>query len=257
MTSRAVRFLMTLTLMSWVWGCKKTDASPGAAEADDAEPVAEASPPSEADQAPASSEPTLDNAPGGDTPAETAPESPVSAEKPDDVFSVRLETTKGDIIIDVHRDWAPLGAERFHELVRAGFYDDVAFFRVMEGFMAQTGISGQPKLNAKWGKKTIRDEPARKHNLRGMITFAKAGPDSRTTQFFINLVDNTQLDAMGFAPFGKVRDMAAVDALYTGYGDGPPSGKGPDQQRIKQKGNGFLKKKFPKLDYIIAATIIE
>ena len=123
--------------------------------------------------------------------------------------------------------------------------------------MAQTGISGKPQLNKKWGRKKIKDEPARKHNVRGMVTFAKAGPNSRTTQFFINLVDNTQLDAMGFAPFGKVRDMTAADALYSGYGDGPPAGKGPNQQRIKQKGNKFLKKKFPELDYIRSATIIE
>ncbi len=123
--------------------------------------------------------------------------------------------------------------------------------------MAQTGVSGTPKLNKKWGKKKIKDEPARKHNIRGNVSFAMAGPNSRTTQFFVNLVDNTQLDPMGFAPFGTVRDMATVEKLFGEYGDGPPHGKGPNQQKIKKKGNKYLKNKFPDLDYIISAKIIE
>ncbi|MCP4679806.1 MAG: peptidylprolyl isomerase [Deltaproteobacteria bacterium] len=173
------------------------------------------------------------------------------------MYTVRLETTKGDIIIDIHRDWAPLGAERLHELVSSGYYNDVAFFRVIKDFMVQTGVSGKPKLNSKWGRKKLRDEPALRRNVRGTVSFAMAGPNSRTTQFFINLVDNKQLDPMGFTPIGKIRHMTAVDALYSGYGDGPPHGKGPDQQRIKKKGNKFLKNEFPDLDYIITATIIE
>jgi peptidyl-prolyl cis-trans isomerase A (cyclophilin A) len=238
-----------LGLAILAWGCKKTDTSEGARAPDEAEASAPSSPSAEE---PTPEEPTPEEPPSEDSASEAAE----STAPEEDVFTVKLETTKGDIIIDVHREWAPLGAARFEELVSAGFYNDVAFFRVMAGFMAQTGVSGKPKLNAKWGNKPLRDEPPKQKNTRGMVTFAKAGLNSRTTQFFINLVDNTQLDAMGFSPFGKVRDMTAVEALYSGYGDGPPGGKGPNQQRIKQKGNKYLKAKFPKLDYIVSATIV-
>jgi peptidyl-prolyl cis-trans isomerase A (cyclophilin A) len=249
----ASRWVTVACLAAAAWGCKKQSTSPGPVEADDAE-IAEPATTAEGDGQPEASP--------GDTPAESAPDEPApaqeaSAGESENTFAVKLDTTKGEIIIDVHPDWAPLGAERFRELVAAGFYNDVAFFRVMEGFMAQAGISGKPALNKKWGNKPIKDEPARAHNTRGMVTFAMAGPNSRTTQFFINFVDNTQLDAMGFAPFGEVRDMTVADAIYAGYGDGPPSGKGPNQQRIKQQGNKYLKKKFPELDYIRSATLIE
>ncbi|MCP4600404.1 MAG: peptidylprolyl isomerase [Proteobacteria bacterium] len=237
-----------------MWGCKKDGASVGAKEADEVvQTNLEVEPEEDLQQ-----EPDQTTEPDTSPPQEqTATQPPEQPEKSEDVFTVKLETTKGDIIIDVHRDWAPLGAERFHELVSVGFYDDVAFFRVIKDFMAQTGVSGKPKLNSKWGRKKIKDEPARKHNMRGNVSFAMAGPNSRTTQFFINLVDNKQLDPMGFAPFGMVRDMTQVDALFSGYGDGPPRGKGPNQQRLKQRGNKYLKKQFPDLDYIISAKIIE
>jgi peptidyl-prolyl cis-trans isomerase A (cyclophilin A) len=250
---RGIRLMAAILLVVSGWGCKKQDASPGAAEADDV--AAESAEPSEA-TVDAEAEAPADEAPAEETPEESAPAA-AAPEKSEDVYTVKLDTTKGEIIIDVHRDWAPLGAERFQELVTAGFFDDAAFFRVMKDFMAQTGVAAKPALNRKWGKKKIKDEPARKHNVRGMVSFAKAGPNSRTTQFFINLVDNTQLDAMGFAPFGQVRDMTAVDALHSGYGDGPPNGKGPNQTKLKQQGNKYLKKKFPDLDYIRTATIME
>jgi peptidyl-prolyl cis-trans isomerase A (cyclophilin A) len=173
-------------------------------------------------------------------------------------YAVKLKTTKGDIIIDVERDWSPNGADRFYMLVKTGYYKDVAFFRVIDGFMAQTGISGDPKVNEKWRTAGIADDPVKQSNTRGMVTFAMSGrPNSRTTQFFINFKNNANLDAMRFAPFGKVRDMKVVDTLYKGYGEGAPGGLGPSQPRVQKEGNVYLKKDFPKLDYIISAEIVK
>ncbi|MEM7436873.1 MAG: peptidylprolyl isomerase, partial [Myxococcota bacterium] len=128
-------------------------------------------------------------------------------------YEAELLTTQGPIVIEVERAWAPRGADRFYQLVKSGYFTNVAFFRVIDGFMAQAGISGDPATSAKWRNKRIPDDPVKLSNTRGTVTFAMAGPGSRTTQFYINLVDNTQLDAMGFAPFGKVKNMKAVDAL--------------------------------------------
>ena len=172
-------------------------------------------------------------------------------------YTVELDTTKGAIVIDVRRDWAPHGANRFYELVQQGYFTDVAFFRVVSGFMAQVGISGDPALNTKWRAKPIPDDPVKASNTRGTATFATSGPSSRTTQFFINFSDNSRLDGMGFAPFGKIKDMTPVDALYNGYGEGAPRGRGPDQGRMQATGNGYLREDFPKLDYIKSAKIIE
>jgi len=172
-------------------------------------------------------------------------------------YTVELDTSKGAIVIEVRREWAPHGADRFYELVQNGYYTDVAFFRVINGFMAQVGISGDPALNAQWRENRIPDDAVKASNSRGTVTFATSGPNSRTTQFFINLADNSRLDAMGFAPFGKVKDMTPVDALYDGYGEGAPGGRGPDQGAIQMKGNGYLRESFPKLDYIKSAKIIE
>jgi peptidyl-prolyl cis-trans isomerase A (cyclophilin A) len=189
--------------------------------------------------------------------AEEAPERKPEPDQAPAKFSVELDTTKGPIVIDVHRDWAPKGADRFYELVKSGYYSDVAFFRVINGFMVQFGISGDPALNAEWRAKPIADDPVKASNSRGAVTFAMAGPDSRTTQVFINFVDNARLDGMGFAPFGKVKDMATVDALYDGYGEGAPRGRGPSQPRMQSEGNRYLRESFPKLDYIKSAKIIE
>ncbi len=174
-----------------------------------------------------------------------------------DQYVVELDTTKGPIVIEVHRDWSPHGADRFYELVQKGYYDDVAFFRVVGGFMAQVGISGDPALNAKWREDRIPDDPVKGSNTRGTVSFATSGPNSRTTQFFINFVDNSRLDGMGFSPFGKVKDMTPVDALYAGYGEGAPRGRGPSQALIQSQGNAYLKENFPKLDYIKGANIRE
>ena len=171
-------------------------------------------------------------------------------------FTVKLETTKGDVLIDVTRAWSPNGADRIFNLVKAGYYDDIAFFRVVSGFMAQVGINGNPAANTAWRAATIQDDPVTQSNKRGYVTFAKTGmPNSRSTQIFINFVDNDRLDGMGFAPFGVVKDMTNVDKLNGEYGEGAPMGRGPNQARVQGEGNAYLRAEFPNLDYIKKATI--
>ncbi len=172
-------------------------------------------------------------------------------------YRVRFETTKGPVVIQVHRDWAPLGADRFRNLVEAGYYSDVAFFRVLPGFVAQFGISGDPGLSSQWRERAIKDDPSGKSNARGTITFAMAGPNTRTTQLFINYGDNGRLNGMGFSPFAEVVEgMEHIDALYSGYGEGAPHGRGPDQGRLHREGNAYLRADFPKLDYLVSASIV-
>jgi peptidyl-prolyl cis-trans isomerase A (cyclophilin A) len=179
-------------------------------------------------------------------------------ERSSDVYRARFATSKGDFVIEIHRDWAPLGADRFFNLVKYGYYNDTRFFRVVSGFMAQIGIHGKPELNAIWRDQHIADDPVKKSNLRGFVTFATAGPGTRTTQFFINFADgNSRLDTMGFAPFGQVvSGMEIVDALYAEYGEGAPQGRGPNQGRIQNEGNTYLMRDFPQLDYVKEATIL-
>lgn len=174
-------------------------------------------------------------------------------------YKVKFETTKGDFVVQVHKDWAPIGADRFYNLVKAGFYDNAKFFRAIDGFMVQFGISPYPEVSEKWRAARIDDDPVKQSNTRAKITFATAGPNSRTTQVFINYVDdNSKLDPMGFAPFGEVVEgMEVVDALHKGYGEGAPRGRGPDQGRIQARGNAYLDKDFPELDGIKKATILE
>jgi len=171
-------------------------------------------------------------------------------------FVVEMTTTKGPILIEVQRAWSPNGADRFYNLARLGYYTDVAFFRVIGGFMAQAGLHGDPRVNAAWRQAQIPDDaPARQSNTRGMVSFAMAGPNTRTTQFFISFGDNSQLDSMGFTPFGRVRDMGVVDQLHAGYGEGAPRGLGPSQGRVAMQGNAYLRESFPQLDYIQSARI--
>ena len=171
-------------------------------------------------------------------------------------YKVRFDTSKGAFVVEVHRDWAPNGADRFYNLVKNGFYDDTRFFRVVSGFMVQFGINGDPNVAARWRSATIKDDPVKQSNKRGTITFATAGPDTRTSQVFINFADNSPLDRQGFSPFGQVTSgMSVVDALHSGYGEGAPSGRGPEQGRIQGEGNAYLKKDFPNLDYVKKATI--
>ena len=181
------------------------------------------------------------------TPDAAAPES----------FRVKFETTKGDFTVEVTRAWAPRGANRFYRLVTEGYFKDIRFFRVLPGFMAQFGLSGNPALNAKMDSLRIPDDPVTQSNKRGMLTFATAGPNTRSNQFFINYGDNASLDVQGFSPFGRVVDgMTVVDAMYGGYGEGAPNGHGPRQDLIATQGNEYLQRAFPKLDYIKSATIV-
>jgi peptidyl-prolyl cis-trans isomerase A (cyclophilin A) len=180
-----------------------------------------------------------------------------AAERAPDRFRVRFETTKGTFVVEATRAWAPRGADRFYNLVRAGYYDDVAFFRVIEGFMVQFGINGDPRVNAVWREARIPDDPVTQPNRRGMVTYAMAGPDTRTTQLFINFKDNRGLDGQGFAPFGRVVEgMAVVDSLYSGYGEGAPQGTGPSQGRAQGEGNAYLRGSFPRLDFVRAARVV-
>jgi peptidyl-prolyl cis-trans isomerase A (cyclophilin A) len=173
-----------------------------------------------------------------------------------DTFHARFETSGGDFTIEVISEWAPNGADRFYNLVRNGYYDGTRFFRAVPDFMVQFGLHGDPAVNAAWQGERIMDDPVRETNERGMVSFAMAGPDTRTTQIFVNLVDNQRLDDMGFAPIGRVIDgMDVVDQLYTGYGEGAPSGTGPNQMRIREEGNAYLVREFPALDHVVRATI--
>lgn len=179
-----------------------------------------------------------------------------SAQAPDS-FKAKFETSAGDFVIAVHRKWAPRGADRFYNLTRSGYYDDVRFFRVISGFMVQFGIHGDPAVSAAWREQRIPDDPVARTNLRGYVSYATAGPGTRTTQVFINFGSNDALDAQGFAPFGQVVEgMDVVDKLYAGYGEGAPRGRGPDQGRIQAEGNSYLKSAFPRMDYVKRASIV-
>jgi homoserine O-acetyltransferase len=172
-----------------------------------------------------------------------------------DVYRVKVETTKGTFVVEVHRAWAPRGAERFYELVRSGFFDDSRVFRVRSGFIAQFGIAGDPKRNARWTP--IADDPVTQSNARGTIAFAMTGPNTRLTQVYINLADNRRLDADGFAPIGRVVEgMDVVDKLYAGYGEDSGGGmRGGKQAPLLRGGNGYLDAHYPKLDRILRARI--
>jgi len=173
-----------------------------------------------------------------------------------DSYKVKFETSKGDFMVTVTRDWSPLGADRFFTLVKGGFFDGARFFRVLPGFVVQFGIAANPAVTAKWRDANLADEPVKQSNRRGTITYAKGGPNTRTTQVFINLADNARLDPSGFSPFGAVsQGMEVVDQFYSGYGEGAPNGNGPAQSSAESDGNAYLIRDFPKLDYIKKATI--
>jgi peptidyl-prolyl cis-trans isomerase A (cyclophilin A) len=172
-------------------------------------------------------------------------------------YKVVFDTSKGSFTIQVHKDLAPQGADRFYELVQDKFFDDARFFRVVKGFVVQFGINKDPKTSELWRQLKIPDDPVKESNTRGTITYATAGPGTRTTQLFINLGDNKMLDSQGFAPFGKVTDgMSVVDALYAGYGDMAPQGEGPDSTQIEYQGNDYLTAHFERLDFIKTAKLV-
>ncbi|MDE2039428.1 MAG: peptidylprolyl isomerase [Elusimicrobia bacterium] len=194
------------------------------------------------------------SAPTAANPALLSPEK--LNEKAPELYKALFHTTKGDFVVEVHRSWAPNGADRFYNLVKNGFYDDTAFFRVVPGFMVQFGVTGDPQVNAAWRQASIPDDAVTQSNTAGMVTFATAGPNTRTTQVFVNYGDNASLDQQGFAPFGKVvTGFDIVQKLYGGYGDGAPFGRGPDQNRLQTDGNAYLKKDFAQLDYTLKASI--
>jgi peptidyl-prolyl cis-trans isomerase A (cyclophilin A) len=173
-----------------------------------------------------------------------------SNQKAPDLFKVNLDTSKGSVVIEVHREWAPIGVDHFYELVKAGYFDGDRFFRVVPGFVVQFGLAADPAMTAKWNSPPLMDDPVKQSNTVGTVTYATAGPNTRTTQLFINLGDNQRLDGMGFAPFGKVTaGMDAVQNIYSGYG------QTPQQPLIESQGNAYLQSQFPMLDYIKKATI--
>jgi peptidyl-prolyl cis-trans isomerase A (cyclophilin A) len=188
-------------------------------------------------------------------PADSVSAAPTPSAPP--TYRTRFETSAGVFVIEVQRDWAPRGADRFYELVKNGYFDGQRFFRVLSGFMAQFGIHGDPKVSAAWRERRIPDDPVTQSNTRGMVSFATAGPNTRTTQVFINYADNSALDGQGFAPFGRVVEgMDVVDRLFAGYGEGAPRGRGPDQGRIQGEGEAYLARDFPKLDSVKRATLV-
>jgi peptidyl-prolyl cis-trans isomerase A (cyclophilin A) len=238
-------------------GCRRAESpspSPAPTAAVAATPASTATP---APVAAASPKPSPSAASAPDPRAALADPSLATARAPD-TYRVRFETTKGPFVVEVHRAWAPKGADRFYNLVRAGYYDDVAFFRVISNFMVQFGINGDPRVNAAWREARIPDDPVKESNVRAMVTFATSGRDSRTTQVFVNFKNNARLDGMGFAPFGKVvQGMSVVDSLYSGYGEGAPRGMGPDQGRTQGEGNVYLRSSFPRLDYVKTARVVK
>lgn len=178
-------------------------------------------------------------------------------EKAPDTYKAQFDTTKGKITIEITRAHAPNGADRFYNLVRSGYFTDIAFFRVVPGFMCQFGVHGDPKVSKAWFDASITDDPVKSSNARGTISFAARGPNTRTTQLFLNLVDNARLDGMGFSSFGKITEgMDVLDKINGEYGEGAPRGRGPAQPRIQSEGNAYLKKEFPNLDYIKSAKIL-
>ena len=174
-------------------------------------------------------------------------------------YKAKFSTSVGDFVVEVERDWAPNGADRFYNLVKNGFFDGARFFRAIKGFMVQFGIHGNPGVSAVWKEASFQDDPVKQSNKPGYLSFATRGPNTRTTQVFINFADNTQLDGMGFAPFGKVsaKGMTVVNKINTEYGEGAPGGRGPDQMQVQTQGNAYLQQAFPKLSYVKTAQIVK
>src|SRR5258705_1163610 len=255
---KRINWLVTTVAMGTLFfGCKAK------------EQTAEAPPPEQPKAEEAA--PQKQKAPGA---AEAQPEAPASAptpasrsgydrallraallkDKAPDTFQVKFTTTRGDFVVTVHRAWAPIGADRFYNLVKHHFYDNASFFRVVPGFIVQFGISAYPPVAAAWDQANIQDEPVTQSNKRGYLTYAKTSmPNTRSTQIFINLKDNAGLDRQGFSPFGYVdaQGMKVVDMLYDQYGDNA----GPDQDQISKLGKPYLDKGWPKLDSIMTATL--
>ena len=249
----------TLLLVTAMAACSGQEAP---AEPEKTEPPAKAKVEPKPEPAKAKAQeakPALPTAlPEGHNPAMLKPKK--ADKKAPDTYKVKFTTTNGDFVVEAHREWSPLGADRFYNLVDIGYYDGIAFFRAIDGFMVQFGISGYPEVNAKWRDAKITDDPGgAQSNRRGYISFATSGKNTRTTQIFINYSDrNVRLDGMGFTPFAQVvQGMDVVDSLYKGYGEGAPRGRGPDQGKLQELGNAYLNESFPKLDHVIRAQFVE
>ncbi len=257
---RWLRSLSMLSLLAILVACGGTEpaAEDAAGSADPPPAEAPVSEPPAAPPEPTAAEPESDPAPP-ELPPLSNPAHPDANQTAPAQSRVELDTTKGNIVLQVYRDWAPLGADRFYNLVRAGFFTDVRFFRVVDGFVAQFGMNGDPDVHAVWDAAELQDDPTvGQTNSRGRITFAHGGPNTRATQFFLSLGNNSFLDPQNFPPFGEVVEgLGALDSLYNGYGDGPPQGTGPDQGRIRSQGNRYLDSEYPLLDYVRRARLIE
>jgi peptidyl-prolyl cis-trans isomerase A (cyclophilin A) len=259
---KVLGLVTSLLAAAFIAGCKGNEqqAQKQAAEPQKTEAPAQAAAPAEL-SSPGSAAPVTEplhsagkpDAKPTDTKALLAPKK--LTEKAPDTYKVKFDTTRGAFTITVTRAWAPLGADRFYNLVQHHFYDNAAFFRVVPGFVVQFGISPAPAVSAAWKHTEIKDDPVTETNKRGALTFATAGPNTRTTQVFINLKDNASLDRMGFAPFGAVdgNGMNVVEMMYEGYGDS----SGPDQDQVEKQGDPYLRKGWPKLDYIKSATLVQ
>jgi peptidyl-prolyl cis-trans isomerase A (cyclophilin A) len=198
---------------------------------------------------------TTQQAPG---PALLTPSPTELAAAAPDSFKVQFVTSKGSFTAQFFRAWAPLGVDRFHYLAKNNYYDGIVFFRVLPNFVVQFGIHGDPKVSEAWRSRSILDDKVLQSNQQGFITYAMGGPNTRTTQIFINKRDNSRLDAMGFAPIGKIIDgMHVVEQIYAGYGEGGRGGGGPDQEAIRLQGNAYLNRMFPMLDSIVTARIVK
>ena len=254
--SKLMRLLIPAIAMAFLAGCSgdpgadSNNANPNDGGGTAASPETKAQPKaSEAAKAPEPAKPTTPNRELLMNPAAATQAAPAT-------YKVKFETSKGDFVVEVTRGWAPKGADRFYNLVNAGFFDGVKFFRVIKSFMVQFGINGDPAVSAKWRMARIEDDPVTQSNQPGYITFATSGRHSRTTQVFINYGNNRGLDGQGFSPFGKVTSgMDVVRAIYE-VGEGPPRGPGPRQDRIQAEGNQYLEKDYPQLDSVTRAYVM-
>ncbi len=260
MQTRAM-FTVLIVCLASAFGCQKKE--PKAQTEVPAQTAAQATAAQEeAKEEPAKQEEPAAAAAADVDPAQLQALSPTKAtETAPDNYKIKFETTAGDFTVDVDRSWAPNGADRLYNLVKIGYFEDIAIFRVIDGFMAQFGIHGNPKVAAMWRDADIPDDPKKEgvSNKPGYLTFATRGPNTRTTQLFINYGDNSRLDQQGFTPVGVVSGdgMNVVNKFYKGYGEGAPMGKGPSQGKIQGVGNPYLKAEFPELTYIKKASIVE
>jgi peptidyl-prolyl cis-trans isomerase A (cyclophilin A) len=243
-SSRARTLLAAPVLLLWACGTGPTTLPPAASGPTASASASSALPPSAF--TPAVHHAATDLDPG------------LATAKAPETFLAKFTTTKGDFVVEVHRDWAPNAADRFYNLVKLGFFDDTRFFRAIEGFMVQFGIAADPQVSLKWRDANIQDDPLTQSNLRGFVTFAQTGrANSRSTQVFVNYRNNARLDAAGFVPFAKVASgMEVVDSLYKGYGEGAPEGNGPNQALVQSQGNAYLDREFPLLDRILRTEVL-